>query len=94
MESKPAVPEGFTLSLALVDALPVIFFGAATLVLGLKMASPVFAIGAVLCFVGGAGKVTWKLIIALAHRNIPPVGKADAILHARRVRADDRRRAD
>ena len=75
MESKPAVPEGFTLSLALVDALPVIFFGAATLVLGLKMASPVFAIGALLCFVGGAGKVTWKLIIALAHKNIPLLAK-------------------
>ena len=80
MESKASVPEGFTLQLALVDALPVLFFGVATLVLGAKMASPVFAIGAVLCFVGGAGKVAWKLVIALAHKNIPMLAKQMRIL--------------
>ena len=80
MESKAPVPEDFTLQLALVDALPVLLFGAATLVLGLKMASLVFAIGAVLCFVGGAGKVAWKLVIALARKNIPMLAKQMRIL--------------
>ena len=75
MNNKSEVPEGFTLSLALVDALPVLFFGIATLVLGLKIGSALFAIGALLCFVGGAGKVAWKFVIALAHKNIPLLAK-------------------
>ena len=62
--------EGFTLSLALVDALPVIFFGASSVVVGLLFKSPLFVLGAVLSFLGGASKVMWKLILALKKQNI------------------------
>lgn len=65
------VPEGFTLSLALVDALPVILFALMSVALGQKLQSGLFVTGAIVTFLGGAGKVLWKLIIAVAHRNIP-----------------------
>lgn len=64
------IPEGFTLSLAVVDALPVILFCLSAIVLGGKLASPVFVAGAVVAFAAGACKVLWKLLIALAHRNV------------------------
>lgn len=73
--SNSDVPEGFTLALALVDAIPVLLFGAAALVFGTKLASPLFTLGAALALIGGAGKVTWKLIIALAHKNLPWLGR-------------------
>ena len=69
------VPEGFTLSLALVDALPVLLFCAAAIALGCKLNSALFLVGAFLAFLGGAGKVAWKLVIALAGRNIPWLGR-------------------
>lgn len=66
-----SIPQGFTLALALVDAIPVAMFCAAAIVFGCKLQSPVFTAGAVLAFLGGAGKVGWKLLIALARRNYP-----------------------
>lgn len=69
------VPEGFTLALALVDALPVVFFCAAAIFAIIEIASPLFAAGAVLSAVGGAGKVCWKLVLALARRDVPFLSK-------------------
>lgn len=66
-----AVPEGFTLSLALVDALPVIFFALMCIVLGQKLDSGLFVTGAIVAFLGGTGKVLWKLVIAMLRKNIP-----------------------
>ena len=40
----------FTPLLALVDAVPVLFFGIAAIVLGMKVRSAVFFAGALLCF--------------------------------------------
>lgn len=65
---------GFTLSLAAVDALPVLFFGAAAAMLGVKLQSAVFIIGAALCLLAGAGKVLWKLLIALRGRDVALLG--------------------
>lgn len=65
------IPEGFTLALALVDAIPVALFCASAAVFGAQVGSPLFVAGAALAFLGGAGKVGWKLLIALAHRNVP-----------------------
>lgn len=62
--------EGFTLSLALVDALPVALFCLSAVTLGSRLESPLFVVGAVVAFVGGAGKVLWKLLIAVVHRNM------------------------
>lgn len=65
-----SIPEGFTLSLALVDALPVVFFSAATLVFGTRLSSGLFIAGAMLSALGGAGKVAWKLLLALARKDV------------------------
>lgn len=65
---------GFTLSLAAVDALPVLFFGAAAAVLGVKLQSALFLLGAALCLLAGAGKVVWKLLIALRGRDVALLG--------------------
>jgi len=68
--TKDTVPEGFTMSLALVDALPVILFGAAMIAAGLLIKSPLFIIGAALCLFAGAAKVVWKIIVVLKHKNV------------------------
>lgn len=64
----------FTLSLALVDTLPVLFFGLAAGMLGWKLRSAVFFLGAVICLLAGAGKVLWKLLIALRSRDVKLLG--------------------
>ena len=46
--TKDTIPENFTLSLALVDALPVLFFGGSMILIGLLFGSPLFMIGAAL----------------------------------------------
>ena len=61
---------GFTLALALVDALPVLFFGISCIVLGMLFQSVLFVIGAVLMFFGGLGKVLWKLFLAVSKKDI------------------------
>lgn len=68
--TKDKVPENFTIGLALVDAIPVLFFGAATILIGLIFKSWLFITGAVLCFTGGAGKVLWKILVATIKKNI------------------------
>lgn len=69
------IPEGFTLSLALVDAVPVALFCACAAVLGTRVGNPLFMTGAVLAATGGAGKVAWKLVMALAHKNVLWLGR-------------------
>ena len=64
----------FTLSLALADALPVLFFGVAAAILGVKLRSAVFIVGAALCLLAGAGKVVWKLLIALRGKDVAVLG--------------------
>ena len=66
--------KNFTLSLALVDALPVLFFGVAAAILGVKLRSAVFIVGAALCLLAGAGKVVWKLLIALRGKDVALLG--------------------
>ena len=64
----------FTLSLALVDALPVLFFGGAAAMLGVKLRSALFIVGAALCLLAGAGKVVWKLLLALRGKDVAFLG--------------------
>ena len=68
--TKDTIPENFTLSLALVDALPVLFFGGIMILIGLLFGSPLFLIGAALCFWAGAAKVLWKIIVVTKKKNI------------------------
>lgn len=53
-----SVPSGFTLSLALVDAIPVILFSISVTVLALRFDSALFVIGALCCTLGGAACVS------------------------------------
>ena len=67
--------EGFTLSLALVDALPVLLFGGSSILIGLIFRSPLFIVGACLVFLGGFLKVMWKIVLATAKKDIPFLNK-------------------
>ena len=65
---------GFTILMACVDALPVLFFCAATCVLGLRLHSGLFVAGACICIAAGLGKVFWKLLIAVWKKDIWVLG--------------------
>lgn len=54
--------EDFPLSLALFDALPVIFFSAAMVLIAMSFRNVFFIKGAILCAVSGLGKVLWHSI--------------------------------
>lgn len=71
--TKDIVPEGFTMGLVLVDALPVIFFAGSMFLIGQRFSSALFMLGALFCLVGGAGKVLWKTIVVLKKKNIWPL---------------------
>ena len=68
--TKDTVPEDFTLSLALVDALPVLFFGGSMILTALLFKSRLFLTGALLCFWAGAAKVLWKIVVVKKKKNI------------------------
>ena len=71
--TKDIVPEGFTMRLALVDALPVIFFAGSMILIGQRFSSKLFMLGALLCLIGGMGKVLWKVIVVLKKKNVWPL---------------------
>ena len=56
--------ENFPLSLAFFDALPVLFFGIAVLLIAIHFENILFITSAFLCTLAGIGKVVWKIIIA------------------------------
>lgn len=62
--------EGFTLALALVDAIPVLSFAAAMVIVAGRFGSPLFAIGAASSVLAGCLKVAWKLILGLAKKDV------------------------
>ena len=68
--TKDTIPESFTLSLAFIDAIPVLFFGGSTILTGLLFGSPLFLTGAALCLWAGAAKVLWKIIVVTKKRNV------------------------
>lgn len=68
--TRDTIPEDFTMTLALVDALPVLFFGGSMILAGLLLRSYVFLLGAALALFAGAAKVIWKIIVVLRKQNI------------------------
>ena len=62
--------EGFTISLALVDAIPVISFGISMILIALRFNSPAFIIGAVISTLAGCCKVAWKLILGIWKKDV------------------------
>ena len=69
--TKDSVPEGFSVALALVDAIPVLLFAVAAVILGIKaQVSKLIILGGLIAFLGGAIKVLWKIIVAVKRKNI------------------------
>ena len=62
--------EGFTVSLALVDAIPVLSFGISMVIIASRFDSPTFIIGAVLSVLAGCCKVAWKLVLGITKKNL------------------------
>ena len=67
---KKTTYDHFTLSLALFDALPVLFFSAAMLLVAGRFRNILFIIGALLCTMAGCGKVLWKILVAGTGKDI------------------------
>ena len=62
--------EGFTLWLALVDAIPVLSFGISMVIIASRFNSPTFMIGAGLSVLAGCCKVAWKLILGIRKKDV------------------------
>lgn len=67
--------EGFTVGLALVDAIPVLSFGISMIIIASRFHSPLFMIGAVLSVLGGCCKVAWKLVLGITKKNLQWLNK-------------------
>ncbi|MDD6193328.1 MAG: hypothetical protein PUB19_00315 [Lachnospiraceae bacterium] len=72
--------ENFPLSLALFDALPVIFFCIAMIVIATGFHNGFFIAGAMICTWAGLGKVVWKIIIASTGKDINLLNKQLRVL--------------
>lgn len=62
--------EGFTLGLALVDAIPVLSFGISMVIIASRFNSPLFVIGAALSVLAGCCKVAWKMVLGIAQKDL------------------------
>ena len=62
--------EGFTIGMALVDAIPVLSFGISMVIIASRFASPLFMIGAALSVLAGCCKVAWKLVLGIAKKDL------------------------
>lgn len=62
--------EGFTLGLALVDAIPVLSFGVSMVIIASRFDSPLFLIGAAFSVLAGCCKVAWKLVLGIAKKDL------------------------
>ena len=62
--------EGFTVGLALVDAIPVLSFGISMVFIAGRFDSPRFLIGAILSVLGGCCKVAWKLVLGITKKDL------------------------
>lgn len=62
--------EGFTVALALVDAIPVLSFGIAMVIIAGRFDSPLFMIGAACSVLAGCCKVAWKLVLGIAKKDL------------------------
>ena len=74
--------EGFTIGLALVDAIPVLSFGISMLIIAGRFQSPLFMIGAALSVLAGCCKVAWKLVLGIGKKNLRWLNKPFAPMMA------------
>ena len=62
--------EGFTVGLALVDAIPVLSFGISMVIIASRFDSPLFMLGAALSVLAGCCKVAWKLALGICKKDL------------------------
>ena len=62
--------EGFTVGLALVDAIPVLSFGLSMVIIATRFHNPLFIIGAALSVIAGCFKVAWKLVLGICKKDL------------------------
>ena len=62
--------EGFTIGLALVDAIPVLSFGISMVIIAGRFNSPIFMMGAALSVLAGCCKVAWKLVLGIWKKDL------------------------
>lgn len=62
--------EGFTIGLALVDAIPVLSFGISMVIIAGRFHNPLFMIGAALSVLAGCCKVAWKLVLGIWKKDL------------------------
>ncbi len=67
--------EGFTLALALVDAIPVLLFGGSMLLTAASFGHPLFILGAALSTLAGCCKVAWKFILGTTKKDVAWLNK-------------------
>ena len=67
--------EGFTVALALVDAIPVLSFGISMVIIATRFDSPLFLIGAALSVLAGCCKVAWKLVLGIWKKDLRWINK-------------------
>ena len=67
--------EGFTIALALVDAIPVLSFGISMVIIASRFQSPLFMIGAALSVLAGCCKVAWKLVLGITQKDLRWINK-------------------
>lgn len=73
--NKTNSPQGFTLSMAVMDCLPVLFFSIGFAVLATRFNSHLFRLGIFLVILVGALKAGWKFVIALCHKDLNVLNK-------------------
>ena len=62
--------EGFTVGLALVDAIPVLSFGISMVIIATRFRSPLFMVGAALSVLAGCCKVAWKMVLGITKKDL------------------------
>ena len=67
--------EGFTIGLALVDAIPVLSFGISMVIIASRFDSPLFMVGAALSVLAGCCKVAWKLVLGISGKDLQWLNK-------------------
>lgn len=67
--------EGFTIGLALVDAIPVLSFGISMVIIATRFDSTLFTVGAALSVLAGCCKVAWKLVLGIKGRDLKWLNK-------------------
>lgn len=64
--TKDTVSGGFSVTMALVDLVPVVFFWLSAIRAGQRFHSKLFMLGAGVRFLSGTVKVLWKLMVAVS----------------------------